>query len=127
MKPLFRFEGTHPYLKACHPNYPALGPGHLGRAGALEAVTKAGVALSQATLVDPKHAAAVAAEAQTWRDVLALALEGVEAAIVDVYAALGLPGPQFSDRPPSPAAGGPPPDGASRPPAAPKKRPESGR
>lgn len=127
MKPPFRFDGTHPYLKACHPNYPALGLGHLGRACALEAVTKAGVALSQATLVDPKHAAAVAAEARTWRDVLALALEGVEAAIVDVYAALDLPAPQFSEGLRSTAAGGAPPEGAGRPQSAPKKRPEPGR
>lgn len=82
------FPGLTPYLRDAARDFPRLHGGHVGRALALDAVKRVADALAQATLAAPEQALAVAAEADTWRDVLALALAGVESAIADVQSVL---------------------------------------
>jgi hypothetical protein len=89
------FQGIRPYIAQAAADFPDVELSYRGRAERIDGVTAVGHSLTQATLAQPEHRADIAREAERQRDVLALALAGVEAAILDVYSALELPAPRF--------------------------------
>jgi hypothetical protein len=99
------FQGIRPYITQAAADFPDVELSYRGRAERIDGVTAVGHALTQATLAQPEHRADIAREAERQRDVLALALAGVEAAILDVYSALELPAPRFASGRPGETSG----------------------
>lgn len=85
-----------PYVKRAIASHPASDHRAYARIRDIEAISRAGHALSQACCVPDAFQAAVAGEAIVWRDYLATALEAIDAAILDVYANLEIPVPSFA-------------------------------
>lgn len=83
------------YVKRVIASHPDSDPRTYSRIRDVEAISRVGHALSQACCVPDAYRDAVAAEALVWRDNLAMALEAIEAAIIDVHANLGMPIPSF--------------------------------
>lgn len=90
----FVFRGIEPFVRSV---VESAGRGHREHSMILrsEPVDRVGQALSQASLARPEDRSAVADGALMWREVLMLSLRVVEEAIVDTYAELGLPAPEF--------------------------------
>jgi hypothetical protein len=102
-KAAVRFEGVPPYIRRALalPQFQHLGSEDAGHAVRLDPVMRVQSQLSQAGEGDGATRLRDASYALRWRDVLALALAGVEAALEDFWEAHGL------EPVPPPAAGVP--------------------
>lgn len=92
------FVGMFPFVaRVFEAKYKHLGPTMRGKVTSFEALKRTGDALAQASLAPESDRAAIAREALAWRDATALALEAIEAALAEVYPAIGLEVPEASE------------------------------
>lgn len=91
MRPDFVFGGMAPYIRGVSDGGDgSLGGKHVTMALSMSPVVRVGQALAQATLAAPRDREAILLAALPWRETLALALAGVDAAIADVRSELGI-------------------------------------